>query len=115
VLLLGMVASALVHPLLIGTFAVLIWRLISGVPFDTFYAAILLLDITNIVCGYLSFLALGWRSMSKRERRGFPGLVLLTPLYWMLLSAAAWNAVWQLWKRPHHWSKTAHKPVRSVV
>ncbi|MCO6048320.1 glycosyltransferase [Mesorhizobium sp. RP14(2022)] len=115
VLLLGMVASALVHPLLIGTFAVLIWRLISGVPFDTFYAAILLLDITNIVCGYLSFLALGWRSMSKRERRGFPRLVLLTPLYWMLLSVAAWNAVWQLWKRPHHWSKTAHKPVRSVV
>ncbi|MBE7183374.1 MAG: glycosyltransferase [Methylobacterium mesophilicum] len=112
VLLLGMVASALVHPLLIATFAVLGWRLVSGVPFDAFYAAILLLDIVNIVCGYLSFLALGWRSMNKHERRGFPRLVLLTPFYWMLLSVAAWNAVWQLWKRPHHWSKTAHKPVR---
>ncbi len=114
VLLLGMVASALVHPLLVATFFAFAWMLIEGEGLDTARSALLLLDVANIAAGYVSFLALGWRSMARRERKGFWKIVALTPLYWMLLSVAAWNALWQLWRRPHHWNKTAHKPARSL-
>ncbi len=34
--------------------------------------------------------------------------LLLTPLYWPLLSLAAAHALWQLVRCPHHWDKTRH-------
>jgi hypothetical protein len=30
------------------------------------------------------------------------------PLYWMLMSAAAWLALWQFVVAPFHWNKTEH-------
>jgi hypothetical protein len=34
--------------------------------------------------------------------------MLLAPLYWMLMSLAAWKALLQFFVRPHHWEKTVH-------
>jgi hypothetical protein len=34
--------------------------------------------------------------------------LLLAPLYWGLLSIAAWRALWQLLREPHRWEKTQH-------
>ncbi|MFN8540266.1 MAG: glycosyltransferase [Thermomicrobiales bacterium] len=33
---------------------------------------------------------------------------LITPLYWLLMSIAAWKALGQLITRPHYWEKTRH-------
>ena len=33
---------------------------------------------------------------------------LLTPLYWVLMSAATYMALVELFFRPHHWHKTEH-------
>ncbi len=41
--------------------------------------------------------------------------MLFTPVYWMLMSVAAWRAVWQLWRRPHHLEKTPHQPLRRAM
>lgn len=44
-------------------------------------------------------------------RRGFKDLwwvALLSPLYWILGSVAAWKGAWQLLIRPHYWEKTVH-------
>ena len=30
------------------------------------------------------------------------------PLYWLLMSAAAWLALWQFMTAPFHWNKTEH-------
>src|ERR687895_92615 len=35
-------------------------------------------------------------------------LMLLSPLYWVFMSIAAWRALFQLILKPHHWEKTAH-------
>jgi glycosyltransferase XagB len=35
-------------------------------------------------------------------------VLLLTPLYWLLLSLAAWRALFQLLSAPQHWEKTEH-------
>ena len=37
--------------------------------------------------------------------------MLFTPVYWMMMSIAAWRAVWQLWRKPHLWEKTPHRPI----
>lgn len=113
VLMVGMIASALVHPVLVGTFLVFLASALMGAPLDGRMPLLFLLDCVNVLGGYGAFLALSFRSMSRRERRGFLKVVVATPLYWMLLSLAAWNALWQLWRRPHHWAKTEHQPARA--
>jgi cellulose synthase/poly-beta-1,6-N-acetylglucosamine synthase-like glycosyltransferase len=49
-------------------------------------------------------------AMIQREHRTVK-YALLTPLYWVLMSVAAWRAFIQLLTRPHHWDKTMHRHV----
>jgi cellulose synthase/poly-beta-1,6-N-acetylglucosamine synthase-like glycosyltransferase len=109
VLFAGMLASAMLHPLLLVTFAFLVLELLSPDPIGPLRSALLLFDVVNIACGYLSFLLLGWQTLGREERRGFWKIVLLTPPYWVLLSLAGWRAIWQLWRKPHFWEKTPHE------
>ncbi len=34
--------------------------------------------------------------------------VFLLPLYYGLVSVAAWRGLWELWRHPHRWNKTEH-------
>jgi cellulose synthase/poly-beta-1,6-N-acetylglucosamine synthase-like glycosyltransferase len=111
----GMVLSALAHPFLLLTGVILVIDLALARPTGNWKSVLLTIDIVNIACGYLSFLLLGWQTLKLRERFGFWMIVLFTPIYWMLMSVAAWRAVWQLWRRPHHWEKTPHQPLRRAM
>ncbi|MEV0585456.1 glycosyltransferase family 2 protein [Nonomuraea sp. NPDC050310] len=42
------------------------------------------------------------------RRPGLATAVLTGPAYVMLSAVAAYRAVWQLFRRPHHWEKTPH-------
>lgn len=104
----GMVVSALAHPLLLVTIAYLLLALFGSGHFATYHSALLGLDLANIVLGYSAFLLLGGSTQRGGERRYLPLIALLTPVYWMLLSVAAWRALWQLYRDPHLWEKTPH-------
>ena len=80
-----------------------------GHTLSTWQSGLLVIDITNIACGYLSFLLLGWQTLKREERRGFWKIALFTPIYWLMISAAALRALRQLWRKPHHWEKTPHQ------
>lgn len=105
----GMVVSALVHPLLVWTLLVFAWKALAGIGVDGRGSLLLAIDAVNIICGYGAFLALGFATSMKRERAGFWKLVLATPFYWLLLSLAAWRAVWQIYRAPFLWEKTPHR------
>lgn len=104
----GLVVSALVHPFLVVTAIVLAVEIALARPMGVWRSALFAVDIVNIACGYVSFLLLGWQTLDTRERKNFWRIVLFTPPYWLLMSVAAWRAVWQLWRRPHFWDKTPH-------
>jgi cellulose synthase/poly-beta-1,6-N-acetylglucosamine synthase-like glycosyltransferase len=56
-------------------------------------------------------------SMAGAEVRGYHRLVkyvLLSPVYWVLMSIAAWKGVLQLFYRPHYWEKTQHGLARAT-
>jgi hypothetical protein len=40
--------------------------------------------------------------------------LLLRPLHWWCVSAAAFHAAYDLWARPHHWLKTRHGLARKT-
>jgi hypothetical protein len=39
---------------------------------------------------------------------GWLSTVLTMPFYWLLISLAAWLALWQFVWAPFHWNKTEH-------
>lgn len=108
ILMMGMLASCLLHPLLLTTAVTLATCVATDGEVGVWRSLLLGMDVVNIVCGYGAFLLLGWQSLAKKERRGYWKVVLFTPVYWMMMSVAGWRAVLQLSSRPHHWEKTPH-------
>jgi glycosyltransferase XagB len=51
-------------------------------------------------------------SAKQRRLKLTPKALALLPFYYLLVSAAAWTAVFDLAVRPHYWAKTAHGRVR---
>lgn len=72
-------------------------------PSFVFYAAAFMLFIGNFVFMYLN--------VAGSVQRGYFDLAkyaLLSPLYWGLMSIAAWKGFLQLFYRPFYWEKTVH-------
>ncbi len=109
----GMLGSALLHPFLLAAFLLGAVRLSLGASSGVSYPMLMALDIVNVTCGYVAFLMLGWQTMVKGQRRGFWRIVLLTPVYWAMMSCAGWRAVWQLWRQPFRWEKTPHENMKA--
>lgn len=110
----GMVLSGLAHPIMLATVTALAIRTVAGVSLGTMHGSLLLIDITNIACGYASFILLGRQTLTRQERRGFWKAVVFTPVYWMMLSVAALKSFIELWRAPHFWAKTDHPPRRDL-
>jgi len=104
----GMILSALIHPLLwIGVFYYGTQLLHLGQTTLT-VSGFFFLDLASILLGYATMAALALRTLPQRGLQALaPGLFGL-PAYWLCLSVAAWRALHELLRRPHHWEKTEH-------
>jgi hypothetical protein len=60
------------------------------------------------VIGYLTSALLGRLGLSRRGLLASAGVLVLTPLHWLLLSLAAWRGLYQLVVSPYAWEKTEH-------
>ncbi|HEX3034600.1 MAG TPA: glycosyltransferase family 2 protein [Thermodesulfobacteriota bacterium] len=67
------------------------------------YLSLLNLVISNGMLIFMNMIA-GWR----REFYKLVPWALLNPIYWVLLSLAAWKAQWQILREPFYWEKTEH-------
>jgi cellulose synthase/poly-beta-1,6-N-acetylglucosamine synthase-like glycosyltransferase len=103
----GAVVSALFWP----AFAIdVVWRLLSVrvgdlTPWreasDVFTYILALAGVWAIVLPTIV-------AAEQRRLRVAPRTLALMPIYYFLVSAAAWAAIFDLVVRPHHWAKTAH-------
>jgi hypothetical protein len=110
----GMVLSALLHPVFIVALGAQVcsgeflqgWVSMSEVIQKG--VAILVLAFGYGGSAFVSFVGL------KRRRCLRAAWVLFTiPVYWLLLSVAAWRAIFKFVTDPHHWEKTEHGLARS--
>ena len=72
-------------------------------PAQIYYIAVVSLVFGNFL--YLYYMVLGM------ARRTYWDLIIyfpLIPLYWLMISAASWLALYQLIVKPHYWEKTVH-------
>jgi cellulose synthase/poly-beta-1,6-N-acetylglucosamine synthase-like glycosyltransferase len=110
----GAVLAALVH----GVFAtVLGWQIATGLLWSgktgIFEHALAGLYFATLIIGYCLSGLLGFVGLSRRRLVTSAPWLLLLPFYWVLLSIAAWRAVFQLIRSPYHWEKTAHGLART--
>jgi cellulose synthase/poly-beta-1,6-N-acetylglucosamine synthase-like glycosyltransferase len=105
----GVIISALAHPLF---HLLLLHDVLSGVLFDACLTPLgspfWFIACFNFIGGYAASLALGWAAIRARGIKGITAHVLWTPIYWMLISVAAYRAVFQLFTAPFFWEKTEH-------
>jgi cellulose synthase/poly-beta-1,6-N-acetylglucosamine synthase-like glycosyltransferase len=110
----GLIVSSLVYPIYLATILAF-----ASNPFglwgdgDIFAAMVLGVDLFNLVAGYVAMALLGCCSLDVRGRASEARGMALLPVYWLLMSVAAYRAVFELFVRPHHWEKTPHPRRRS--
>lgn len=101
----GAVCSALVNPLMwvICLYAILF----SAGDHGTLE---LLARISGMTLLAANGLLAGMALIDGSRQRGAAeaGIVLSYPLYWLLISAATYRALWQLLRDPYRWEKTPH-------
>jgi cellulose synthase/poly-beta-1,6-N-acetylglucosamine synthase-like glycosyltransferase len=105
----GNILTALAYPVLLAEIgACLVTLGVGGTPGWFFSGWLAPLHIVTVAAGCVSTLVIGLRGLARRGhlRRGW--ILAWTPIYWGLLSIAAWRALLQFWLDPYHWEKTEH-------
>jgi len=62
----------------------------------------------NLILASIALCLFHMMAAWNRGRRALAWWALLLPLYYLLMSLAAYKALWQLVRRPHYWEKTEH-------
>ncbi|WP_137043303.1 glycosyltransferase [Pseudolabrys sp. FHR47] len=109
----GNVLGALVHPLFVVALISGAFQSADTSNGDHVSTVLFPLYGATAVFGYLSSAAIGWLGLSRRGLRSSAWVLALTPLHWVLLSVAAWRALYQLFTTPFAWEKTEHGLARS--
>ena len=95
----GTIVSALLNPIL---WAICISFAIVG-QHSAAYVSAGGIVASNGVLTVLAMTGTAWRGDGRLSPHG-----IVVPLYWLLISLAAWRALLQLIINPFHWEKTAH-------
>jgi len=103
----GNVLAALVYPLFLAS---ALLGLAGEVPSGNDWGDTLLTGLHGaaLVMGFLAAGFVGWLGLVRRGLAATAWVLVLLPLHWLLLSLAAWRALYQLVRDPYHWEKTEH-------
>lgn len=105
----SMLLSAFVHPVYVVALAASI--VTPGLAFDGWWWSGLIVFLT----GYAVSLAVAFVAARRSGHRGLGRHVLAMPVYWLMISAAAYGAVYEYFVRPFHWNKTPHAGRRTLA
>lgn len=104
----GNVLSALAYPCLLGTLAFNAGQYWTGSRSEFVQDWSDALHLAAAASGFAVTIGMGLAGLRKRGLMRHAWVLALTPVYWMVLSAAAWRALWQFVVDPYRWEKTEH-------
>ncbi|MEP0942668.1 MAG: glycosyltransferase family 2 protein [Rhizobiaceae bacterium] len=103
----GTALAALVYPFWVYFLATCLVEIIDGHA-PTWKHILAWVDMTAILFCFLAWGLLAAKTLPIRNLQHLRLSLLSIPVYWTLLSVAAWRAIWQLIRSPHVWEKTPH-------
>lgn len=105
----GVFASALLHPVCLAA-TLLLLALHPVLPPEAGPAVIAAAGVNLLVfiAGYALGIVLTRGALRLRGISGWRMTLATMPFYWLLMSGAAWLALWQFITAPFHWNKTVH-------
>jgi cellulose synthase/poly-beta-1,6-N-acetylglucosamine synthase-like glycosyltransferase len=110
----GNVLAALIHPIFLASIA---YAFLADCPIlsadGPAGAALTWLFATSLIAGYLISVGLGMRGLARRGLLAHAWALALVWAHWVLLSVAAWRALYQLVRDPQGWEKTEHGLAKS--
>lgn len=106
----GVLLSVLVHPWFYVFAAMDFWAAQSGAGLFDVHPALWWIGFFNLIAGYCAGVALGCAAVIVRGWTDLALSSLWMPVYWLMISFAAYRALWQLLRRPFYWEKTVHRP-----
>jgi hypothetical protein len=71
-------------------------------------AALLYLETFNLFAGNILVIFIAMMGVFPRKNYNLLPYAVLSPIYWMLQSVAAYKGLWQLVTKPFYWEKTTH-------
>lgn len=94
----GMLLSSLTHPLLFVSFAFMVVAIRENGAdmLLSWQGALFLIDTLNIFGSYAIFVLMGRNRMIAYEKQQIGRRWMAIPLYWLMMSVAAWRAVVEL-------------------
>jgi cellulose synthase/poly-beta-1,6-N-acetylglucosamine synthase-like glycosyltransferase len=106
----GRTLTQLVNPLLwLMTLAYVVFHQALTAPYHLLFPAPLFYPaVFCLVFGNLFYIYMYVIGCLNREQYTLTFWALLVPVYWLLMSVAAYIALYQLLTRPHYWEKTRH-------
>jgi cellulose synthase/poly-beta-1,6-N-acetylglucosamine synthase-like glycosyltransferase len=109
----GIVLSSLVHPVFIMALA---WEAAFGrvltLPETALGGVLFGFSVFILIGGYVSGMVIAALAAKRRRLMGLLPHLVLMPLYWLLISVAAYRALLQLMSKPYLWEKTPHSARR---
>ena len=101
------VFASLLHPLflLLTVLALAQPEALPGGLAGTWLAA---QGVVVFVAGYAGAIAAAIKGLRRTHQMHLLPWLVFLPFYWLLVSLAAWLALWDFIRRPHHWRKTEH-------
>jgi len=88
------------------------WRMIFVSPEDSHFwsvVSVVFFCITGaLLAANIVFIVINALAVTRRKLKGMAFAVLTSPVYWVLISIAAWKGFLQLFYKPFFWEKTIH-------
>ncbi len=106
----GKTASILINPAMWAlTLVYFSFRQYVGPTIESFYPTpVLYIAFFSLLFGNFLYFYYYMIGCAKRKRWDLMKSIFLVPFYWLLMSIAAWKALYQLFFKPHYWEKTVH-------
>ncbi len=105
-------SDTLYRGLALGPFHLKAWPLVyfgaSEDPFWSIFSQIFFIGSLIMFFANFIFILIGVAACVKRKYYDLIPAALLMPLYWLLISLAAWKGFWQIFTKPFYWEKTVH-------
>ena len=108
----GTVLAALVHRVFLAALALEIAIAGARLGYNLTEIVLSSLYAGTLIGGHMTSVVLGLVGLARRRTLATVWVLLLVPVHWLLLSLAAWQALWKLVRDPYRWVAARRGPSR---